>query len=881
MNKNKDNNKKIKNILIIGSGPIIIGQASEFDYSGTQAIIALKEEGFNVSLINNNPATIMTDNNIADNIHILPINCENIEKIIQEDKIDAILPNCGGQTALNTAIELHKKGILKKYNIELLGINLKTIEYSEDRLLFKKKMTEINEPVCNSIIINCKNKTQLNKCIQEAIEFSKINSFPIVIRPSFTLGGTGGGIAYNQKQLEELVKYGLELSPINEILLEQSIYGWKEIEYEIIRDANDTCICVCNMENFDPVGIHTGDSIVVAPTQTLNDKQVQMLRSSAIKIVRSLDIKGACNVQFGLHPTTNEYVVIEVNPRVSRSSALASKATSYPIARITAKISVGKLLNEIQNENSKISACLEPAVDYIVCKVPEFPFNKFYKVSHNLGTQMKSTGEYMGIGLTFEEAFLKCFNHKDLIKNIKKQLYKTNNELLKNIKIATDERIYQILSLIYKKENIDKISKITSINKWFLLRLQKLIDKKTIIKKYKCNGFRVIDGTANEFTAKTNYIFSTSYYKTNELKPLNKINKNKKTIIVVGSSAIKIGQGIEFDYSCVHAVKSLKKQGYNVVVVNNNPETVSTDYSLADRLYFEPIDADIIKKIYKFEKAIGVVIQFGGQTSLNIAKELKKDRIKIFGTKIKNIDKSEDRKKFYKITKKLKIKQPKSIYCSVKQVDRKIKKINFPVIVRPSYVIGGSRMKICKNIKQLNDYIYKFNKNEKIFIDEFIEGKEAEIDMVADKYGNVFIPLIAEHIEPAGIHSGDSNVLYPSRTLTNEQKKIMINYATFIAKKLKVIGLMNIQFVVKDNNIYVIEANLRSSRTIPTINKVCDIDLVDIAINAILGKKIVIPKFKVKKARKEPIFSNYKITKDKVELGVEMKSTGEILWFDE
>ena len=552
--------KQIKNILIIGSGPIIIGQASEFDYSGTQAVLALKEEGYNVSLINNNPATIMTDNEIADNVHILPITCENIEQIILKDKIDAILPNCGGQTALNIAIELNKQRNLEKYNVKLLGVNLNTIEYSEDRLLFKKKMKEINEPVCNSIIISYKNKEEeLQQCIQNALDFSKKNNFPIVIRPSFTLGGTGGGIAYNEKELTELVEYGLNLSPINEILLEQSIYGWKEIEYEIIRDANDTCICVCNMENFDPVGIHTGDSIVIAPTQTLNDKQIQMLRSSAIKIVRALDIKGACNVQFGLHPTTNEYVVIEVNPRVSRSSALASKATAYPIARMTAKISIGKKINEIVNDISKISASLEPSIDYIVCKVPEFPFNKFHNVSHNLGTQMKSTGEYMGIGLTFEEAFLKCIDYENSVKKIKKFLKYSVDNLLNLIKTATDERIYQILALLYKNIDINIISENTKINKWFLFRLKKKKKKKHIIKQYNCKCFRAIDGTSNEFSYKTNYIFSSSYYNTKEIQPLNTINKDKKTIIVVGSSAIKIGQGIEFDYSCVHAIKSLKK----------------------------------------------------------------------------------------------------------------------------------------------------------------------------------------------------------------------------------------------------------------------------------------------------------------------------------
>ena len=898
MTKEKD----IKNILVIGSGAIIIGQAAEFDYSGTQAILALKEEGYCVSLINNNPATIMTDNGIADKVHIVPITCEEVEKIIVSDKIDAILATCGGQTALNLALELCAKGIIDKYGVRLLGVNLETLKYSEDRLMFKQKMIEIGIPVCDSIIVSCKDvsKQEVEECLGQAKEFVKKAHFPVIIRPSFTLGGTGGGTATNEQELHYLVENGLKISPVHEVLIEQSIYGWKEIEYEIIRDKDDNCICVCDMENVDPVGIHTGDSVVVAPTQTLTQYQKDMLKNAAKKVVKELKINGACNVQFGLHPQTDEFVIIEVNPRASRSSALASKATAYPIARITAKIAVGKTLHEIVNNLSGLTAAHEPVVKYVVCKVPSFSFSKFKNASNHLGTQMKATGEYMGIGHTFEEAFLKCYDVKKLIENIEKQQSKSTAELLKNIETATDVRFYEIFELLLRGVSSELIAEKTKIHKWFLYQLQHMFYKvktkwngkrKIVIKLGKKPCFRAIDGSGEEHIAKTKYVYSTNYSgkkygtKTN-LKPLKKTMKNagtgkyKGTIVVVGASAIKIGQGIEFDYASVHAVKSLKKQGYRVVIINNNPETISTDYDLADRLYFEPINAQIIKKICKFEKAKGVVIQFGGQTSLNIAKELKKMHIKIFGTSLKSIDASEDRKKFYKFTKKMHIPQPKSVYCKVKSVKEKVKFLHFPVIVRPSYVIGGSKMKVCNNFAELQDYLKSQKPNNKVYVDEFIQGKEAEIDMVADKFGNVFIPLIAEHIEGAGVHSGDSNVLYPQRNLTPAQQQQMIKYATDVAKKLKVVGLMNIQFVVHGDDVYVIEANLRSSRTIPTINKVCGVDLVDLAVQAALGKKISVPHFIIKKAVKKPVFSNNKITTETVPLGVEMKSTGEVLEFE-
>ena len=899
MKKEKD----IKNILVIGSGAIVIGQAAEFDYSGTQAIVALKEEGYNVSLINNNPATIMTDAGVADKVHIVPINCEEVEKIIVSDNIDAILATCGGQTALNLALELCDKGIIDKYGVKLLGVNLKTLKYSEDRLLFKQKMMEIGIPVCDSIIVNCQevNDKEVKKCVEEATKFAKKCSFPVIIRPSFTLGGTGGGTAHNEKELYYFIENGLKLSPVHEVLIEKSIYGWKEIEYEIIRDKDDNCICVCDMENVDPVGIHTGDSVVVAPTKTLTNHQKEMLKANAKKVVKALEIQGACNVQFGLHPTTDEFVIIEVNPRASRSSALASKATAYPIARITSKIAVGKTLPEIVNHLSGLTAINEPVVKYVVCKVPSFPFDKFKKASHQLGTQMKATGEYMGIGHSFEEAFLKCYDVKKLIENIENQHSKSTEELLKNIETATDIRFYEIFELLLRGVSPELIEEKTKINKWFLYQLKNMFYKvktkwngkrKIVIKLGKKTCFRAIDGSGKEQIQNTKYVYSTNYsgwkyHIKNNLKPLKKTmkynenhDKYKKTILVIGSSAIKIGQGIEFDYASVHAVKSLKKEGYRVVIINNNPETISTDYDLADRLYFEPINAKIIKQICKFEKAKGVVIQFGGQTALNIAKELKKMHIKIVGTSLKSIDVSEDRKKFYKLTKKLHIPQPKSVYCKVKSVPDKIKLLHFPVIVRPSYVIGGSKMKVCNNFAELQEYLQPLKYKDKIYIDEFIKGKEAEIDLVADKFGNTFIPLIAEHIEEAGVHSGDSNVLYPQRHLTKLQQEKMIKYTNLIAKKLKVIGLMNIQFVIQGDNVYVIEANLRASRTIPTINKVCGIDIVDMAVKAIFGEKLNIPSFKIKNAIKKPIFSNNKITNENIQTGVEMHSTGEVLDFE-
>ncbi len=849
----------MKKILVIGSGAIIIGQAAEFDYSGTQACMALQEEGFWVALINNNPATIMTDPETADKVYINPINCEEIEKIIINDNIDSILPNCGGQTALNIAIELEEKGILKKHNVKLLGVNLDTIQKAENRQLFKELMQQIDEPVCHSAIA---------KNLNTAMEFCLHEDFPLIIRPSLTLGGTGGGIANNNEEFIKIVENGLKLSPISEVLIEKSIYGWKEIEYEIIRDSNDTCIAICNMENFDPVGIHTGDSIVVAPSQTLSDKEYQMLRSSAIKIVRALKIEGACNVQFGLHPSSGKYIVIEVNPRVSRSSALASKATAYPIAKVAAKIAIGKKLHEITNDISNITAAFEPALDYIVCKVPTFPFDKFSGCSRELTTQMKATGEYMGIGLSFEEALLKCVSADQIKKELIFLANISTEKLLFQIKAATDKRLFEIIELLNRNTDIDLICKITFINKWFIKKLQHLEQADQIY-------FHAIDGCAGEFNAKTNYIYSTRYATKHEIEPLKSI---KGKIIILGSSAIKIGQGIEFDYASVHAVKSLKKLGFTTIMINNNPETISTDYNLADRLYFEPIEAKIIKEIYNFEQAEGILIQFGGQTALNVANELQKMGLKILGTSIESIDISEDRNKFNSLLDELQINQPKSIAYLSNQILNNINLLSFPIIIRPSFVIGGSKMKICYNIHELSQYLQNVPQNEIIFADEFIEGPEFELDLVANGK-DIFIPIIAEHIEPSGVHSGDSQVIYPAKKLSLAQENIILEYCQKIVTSLNVIGLMNVQFVVKNDKIYIIEINLRSSRTIPVINKVCQINMVDLAIQAIVNGNFIKPKVLIKPAIKKPVFSNYKITDQLVHLSPEMRSTGEILVF--
>lgn len=785
-----------------------------------------------------------------------------IEKIIISDKIDGILATCGGQTALNLGVELHEKGILQKHNVILLGVNILTIQKAENRQLFKELMQEIGEPVCDSVIA---------KDLQSAINFSNIEGFPLIIRPSLTLGGTGGGIANCLEEFEQFVKNGLELSPIGEVLVEKSIYGWKEAEYEIIRDGNDTCICVCNMENFDPVGIHAGDSIVVAPSQTLNDRQYQMLRSSAIKIVRALNIEGACNVQFGLHPETEEYIVIEVNPRLSRSSALASKATAYPIAKIAAKIAVGKKLHEITNDISGITACFEPSLDYVVCKVPTFPFDKFPEASRVLGTQMKATGEYMGIGLTFEESLLKCISKQEISKKLEELQHFSIQNLLEKVKIPTDQRLFQIIELLNRYVSIQEISDITFINVWFLVRLKNILDFDITKKPY----FRAIDGSAGEFDSKTNYIYSTKEVNEHEILPLSEENSKGK-IIILGSSAIKIGQGIEFDYASVHAVKSLKKLGYKTIMVNNNPETISTDYNLADRLYFEPIDSNIIKQIYDFEQADGILIQLGGQIALNVGGELEALGLKILGTNLHSIDTSEDRQKFNDFLNKLKIKQPKGIQSAVEDVENNIAKINFPVIIRPSYVIGGSKMKVCNNLNELNKYLLNQNKKDIVFIDEFIEGIEFEIDLISSEM-KIFIPIIAEHIEPSGIHSGDSQVIYPAQNLSDKCVKIIEEYSEKIVKSLNVIGLINIQFVIKNGEVFVIEVNLRASRTLPVINKVCNINMIDLAIQAILNSDFDIPKYKIKPAIKKPIFSNSKITKEAILLGPEMKSTGEEL----
>ena len=926
--ENNTDTTNIKNVLVIGSGAIVIGQAAEFDYSGTQACMALKEEGLWTALINNNPATIMTDAETADKVYIASITTDEIEKIIVRDKIDSILATCGGQTALNMAIKLHDEGILKKHNVKLIGTNIATIKEAEDRNLFKSLMEKISEPICKGEIINS---------LDAAINFANKTGYPLIIRPSLTLGGSGGGIAHNQTELEHFVIKGLSLSPIKEVLLEKSIYGWKEVEYEIIRDANNTCISICNMENLDPVGIHTGDSIVVAPSQTLSDKDYQMLRSSAIKIVRALNVQGACNVQFGLNPNSKEYIVIEVNPRVSRSSALASKATAYPIAKIAAKIAIGKHLHQITNPISNTTAAMEPALDYIVAKVPCFPFDKFPNASQALTTQMKATGEWMGIGLNFAEAFLKCISVDEINKESEEMHNITTDDLMDAIKNATHKRIFQVIECLKRAINngesslnntIADIEKSTYINKWFvyqLLQVAKICNQKQLINNASnninnnANGsanivnknnnainedvhplcsnpklfFKRIDGCSGEFEAQTTYVYSTYHANSHNISPLP---AKKGKMLILGSGAIKIGQGIEFDYASVHAVKALQKHGYTTIMINNNPETISTDFNIADRLYFEPIEINNILQIAEFEQIDGVFVQFGGQTALNLIHQLDQHNIKIFGTQSKNIDITEDRNQFNKLLHSMGIIQPKCISTTLSDADLHIDKVEFPVIARPSYVIGGSKMQIIQNKDALLSYIEMLksetSEDTEIFVDEFISGREFEIDLVCDGE-NVFIPLIAEHIEPSGIHSGDSSVMYPHKNATDEEVEIMNNYANILAKKLHVQGLMNIQFVAKGGKIYVIEVNLRSSRTVPVINKVCDINMVHLAIDAILNANkhksaselienpFKTPQFNVRPAVKKAVFSNEKITQEKIPLGPEMRATGETLEFED
>ncbi|CAL4319224.1 Carbamoyl-phosphate synthase large chain [Buchnera aphidicola (Sipha maydis)] len=916
-------NTKIKSILILGAGPIIIGQACEFDYSGAQACKALKEEGYKIILINSNPATIMTDPEISDRTYIEPIHWKIVKKIIKIEKPDALLPTMGGQTALNCALELHHRKILEKFQVKMIGATIQSIKKAENRDLFKQAMKKINIKMPKSGIAHS---------LQEANQIIKKIGFPCIIRPSFTMGGTGGGVAYNSKEFKKICEKGLNLSPTKELLIDESMIGWKEYEMEVVRDKKDNCIIVCAIENIDPMGIHTGDSITVAPTQTLTDKEYQNMRNASINILKEIGIEtGGSNVQFAINPKNGKMVVIEMNPRVSRSSALASKATGFPIAKIAAKLSVGYTLDELNNDVSGINipASFEPSIDYVVTKIPRFDFEKFPNSNKKLTTQMKSVGEVMAIGSNFQESLQKALmsleiNYSGLNKILDKKIINPQKKIKKELKNPGPNRLLYIGEAFRHNISIQKIHKITSIDIWFLTQIQNIIniEKKIIkypkkiynlefLKEIKKIGFsdkriseltkkkeheitnlrhknlihpvyKRIDSCAGEFKTSISYMYST-WADECESKPTN----NNKKIIILGSGPNRIGQGIEFDYCCVHATQALKKNGFEAIIINCNPETVSTDYDISDRLYFEPIILENVLEIIKLEKPTGVIIQFGGQTPLKLAKSLHKKGIKILGTSAKYIDKAENRDKFQKIVKKLNLKQPKNAtIINVSQAIKEIKKIKYPIMIRPSYVLGGRSMEIIYNEKELHEYFnnkVKTNNTNKFLIDQYLNHSiEVDVDAVCDTK-NVFIGGIMEHVEQAGIHSGDSACSLPTYSLNDNILDLIKNQVKKISLELKIKGLINIQFAIKKNKLYVLEVNPRAARTIPFISKATNIQLAKIATEIIIGKKLkkiknlkreIIPNFY---SVKESVFPFNKFSNSDPILGPEMKSTGEVM----
>jgi len=907
----------LSKILIIGSGPIIIGQAAEFDYAGTQACKAMREEGITSVLVNSNPATIMTDKDIADTVYIEPLNVDTIAHIIERERPDGLLPTLGGQTALNLAVALSDAGILEKYNVNSLGTPIETIKMAEDRESFKQLLVDIGEPVAQSTTVNT---------IEQAREIAGDIGLPLIIRPAYTLGGTGGGIVNNLEELETTVTRGLANSPINQVLIEESLAGWKEIEYEVMRDSADNCITVCNMENMDPMGVHTGDSIVVAPSQTLTNKEYQMLRTASLKIIRALGIEGGCNVQFALDPRSENYYVIEVNPRVSRSSALASKATGYPIALVAAKIAIGKTLDKIANKiTEKTMASFEPALDYIVVKIPRWPFEKFVSSERIIGTQMKATGEVMAIDRCFEAALQKAVRSLE-IKNIKSLLWEEpaweKATDLKSYPLwPNDLRLWAIMAALRRGISPEAITKHTRIDLWFTEKCQNIINMELelqsgtltpeILLKAKRMGFtdeqigilsgrflpevrelrhswninpvyKIVDTCAAEFDATTPYFYST-YEQEDETYPLR-----KKKVIVIGSGPICIGQGIEFDYCCVHAAIALREEGFNSIMINCNPETVSTDYDMSDRLYFEPLTVEDVLSIYEKEKPEGVIVQFGGQTPLNIANQLAEAGVKFLGTSPETINLAEDRDCFSKLMQELDIPMPKSGMASnLEEALLIAEQIGYPLMVRPSFVLGGRGMQVIYDEKTLREYTtaaVEVTPDRPILIDKFLENAiEAETDALADGI-DVFVPTIMEHIELAGIHSGDSACVIPSVSIPERHKSTIIDYTRRIALSLNVIGLLNIQYAIAQDVVYVLEANPRGSRTIPIVSKVCNIPMVHIATQIMLGKKLAeldikprtIPYFGVKEA----VFPFAMFPEDDPVLGPEMRSTGEVLGLD-
>lgn len=909
----KDNT--IQTILVIGSGPIVIGQAAEFDYAGTQACLALKEEGYKVILVNNNPATIMTDEMNADAVYFEPLTVDVLEKIISKEKPDGLLATLGGQTGLNLAYQLDDAGILEKYKVKLLGTPIDSIKKGEDRELFRELMFEIGEPVPDSTIVHT---------LQEALAFADKIGFPIIVRPAYTLGGTGGGIADSLETFKELVRGGLQESPITQCLIERSIAGFKEVEYEVMRDGNNTCITICNMENIDPVGIHTGDSIVVAPSQTLSDDEFQMLRAASIKIISALGIIGGCNIQFALDPNSKQYYLIEVNPRVSRSSALASKATGYPIARIAAKLAVGYDLSELINPVTKSTySSFEPALDYVAVKFPRWPFDKFTTADRKLGTQMKATGEVMALHRSFEGGVQKAVDSLEL-KTIGLQLSSLKNKTVPELwgKLAekSDERIFVIFEMLRKGVTIEEIHEATAIDYFFLKSFASLIQRELEIEakaidqvtreelqSYKEKGFsdrylasvwkvnemevrahrkslgvtavyKTVDTCAAEFESHTNYHYST-YFGENEQQITN-----KKKVLMIGSGPIRIGQGIEFDYCSVHGVYALQDENVETIMINNNPETVSTDFATADRLYFEPLTLEYVLNVIEAEGIKDVIVQFGGQTAINLAKGLEEYGVNLLGTSFDTLDQLEDRDRFYQLLQKLDIPHvPGSMANGEEQLISRAEAIGFPVLLRPSYVIGGQGMEIIRSKESLlNRMANGTALVYPVLIDSYIPGKEAEIDLIAD--GNdVYIPIIAEHIEKAGIHSGDSMALLPAQSLTDDIKDKMTLYAKKLVSELGYKGLMNIQFVIEGNSVYVLEVNPRASRTIPIISKVTDVALVQIATKILLGKYSLSNAFEKTGLMDEipyavvkyPVFSTFALSGLDSKVGPEMKSTGE------
>lgn len=908
----------IKSILVIGSGPIVIGQAAEFDYAGTQACIALKEEGYRVILVNSNPATIMTDTEIADAVYIEPLTLEFVSRIIRKERPDALVPTLGGQTGLNLAVELAESGVLEECGVEILGTKLSAIQKAEDRDLFRNLMNELGEPVPESEIIHN---------LDEAYEFVKRIGYPVIVRPAFTLGGTGGGICHDEEDLIEIVTSGLKNSPVTQCLLEKSIAGFKEIEYEVMRDSNDNAIVVCNMENFDPVGVHTGDSIVVAPSQTLSDREYQLLRNTSLKIIRALEIEGGCNVQLALDPDSFNYYIIEVNPRVSRSSALASKATGYPIAKLAAKIAVGLTLDEMMNPvTGKTYACFEPALDYIVSKIPRWPFDKFESANRSLGTQMKATGEVMAIGRTFEESLLKAV--RSLEANIYHLELKDAGQISdvlieKRIRKAGDERLFYIGEAIRRGVTIETIHEWSKIDLFFLYKIKKIIDFENVLtenpfdpetgKAAKEMGFadpviarlwdsnelevyswrkeqeiepvyKMVDTCAAEFESETPYFYGT-YEDENESEV-----SGHKSVVVLGSGPIRIGQGVEFDYSTVHAVWAIKEAGYEAIIINNNPETVSTDFSISDKLYFEPLTIEDVMHIIDLEKPEGVVVQFGGQTAINLAADLVERGVKILGTSLESLDRAEDRDKFEQALAELGIPMPKGkTALSVEQAVAIAGEIGYPVVVRPSYVLGGRAMEIVYKEDELLYYMenaVKVNPEHPVLIDRYLTGKEIEVDAISDGE-NVLIPGIMEHIERAGVHSGDSIAVYPPQNISEAIKNKLVEYTEKMAKGLGIIGLLNIQYVVAKGEVYVLEVNPRSSRTVPFLSKITNVPMAKIATKVIMGQTLaqqgfgsgLVPERKGVFV-KVPVFSFAKLRRVDITLGPEMKSTGEVMGKD-